>query len=196
MRPWIFGLVASFAIAGCSRGTGSEYYPPLKSGSQLRYVGQYTGTFGAVQRTEMVTRVEDEERINDHAYWRVVTVVTGMPDMTPQVTYARFDSAGMHLIDGAHRAFGEYLDVPFPVAVGTSWIVSRDRDTTLFSAVGIESVETLAKRFDDCLKIHFTSWGQSGAINGDSYRARGIGEVKVAMHIGNIPFEYTLASEK
>jgi len=131
MRPWIFGLVASFAIAGCSRGTGSEYYPPLKSGSQLRYVGQYTGTFGAVQRTEMVTRVEDEERINDHAYWRVVTVVTGMPDMTPQVTYARFDSAGMHLIDGAHRAFGEYLDVPFPVAVGTSWIVSRDRDAIL-----------------------------------------------------------------
>ncbi len=154
-------------------GVGSEYFPTPKSGTELRYAQVYETPF-INGRGEIVVRVEGEEEIGGKKYVKVVTVLDTLGFFDPSVTYSRVDSSGVYSIENSSRDFGEYLEFPFPMRVGTTWTVSSKARRASYEAIGLETIETPAGKYENCLKIHFTGSNFVGPTEGDIYRAPGV----------------------
>lgn len=191
-----FFLVACVVLfCGCG---GSREYFPLSPSAQWEYSVDYAGSFGIPQKGKVVTRVEGTEVINGKTYYKVATVSSGMPGAKDGSKYYRHDTSGIYEFDGTN----EQLFLPSSLDVGRTWTVNEGNQAWTFRVEGIETAHLISKKYDDCVKISFemvqttdTMFGPATErLSGVTYRAPGVGEVKMSLRGQNGRAELSLDS--
>jgi hypothetical protein len=150
-----------------------------------------------VRAAQMIVRVSGEETINGLKYWKHVGTSVGVPGELPSVTYERLGEGGLFVIsekqDGTRSA--EFLALPLPVAPGRSWTTTTsDGMTSVMKAEDIEDVDLPDKTYRNCLKIHMRTQfpGNGPSLEGWSYLAPGVGQVKRVLKLPRATMELTL----
>lgn len=177
-------------VAACSK-QGEEYFSAPAEGHPLQYVIQF-GTLLGTQKAQMITRREGDETIDGKKYYKVVSVVSGFPGAEPEVSYCRRASTGMYCISGKHKDKPEYLGVPFPVTVGTTWTTSSPDGKVEARAESIETVDLFDRKYDKCLKVTESGTSNGKAFTATAYYAPGIGLVKSIAKVGDVTLDYEL----
>ena len=197
-RLGITAIVASILLlTGCA-GTlvktpvSEDYYPALKKGQQWEYSLEYQKPSENPQRGTLLISVDGEEEINKKWYFRTVTSFSGIPNFDASMAYYRRSPQGIHKIYGGHVNVPEYVETPFPLAMGETWTVPNPDGTLLYTAEGIETVHTPYQTYQNCLKVSFRSQDRSAGYEGYSYHAPGVGEVKTVMKLNGSTVEYVL----
>jgi hypothetical protein len=193
--PGLLLVACAVLICGCARST--DYFP-LSSGAQWEYSVDYTGFFGNPQKGKIVTRIEGTEVINGKTYYKVATVSSGIPGGENRSKYYRRGDDGIYEFDGTN----EHLFLPFPLEDGRTWTVNEGNKQWTFRVEGRETAHLITKKYDDCVKITFemvqttdTIFGAArDRMSGVTYRAQGIGEVKVIVNGQNGKAEVSLES--
>jgi hypothetical protein len=176
----LFLVACVVLFLGCTRST--EYFP-LSQGAQWEYSVDYLGFFGTPQKGKVVTRVDGTEVMNGKTYYKMVTVSSGIPGFENSSKYYRRDDEGIYEFDGTN----EQLILPFPLEVGRTWTVNEGNQKWTYRVEGIETAHLISKKYDDCVKISFemvqttdTIFGAAtDQLSGVTYRAQGVGEVKL-----------------
>jgi hypothetical protein len=169
-----------------------DYYPALKKGQEWEYSLEYKTPSAGVQKGSILVRVDGVEEINNKDYFRTVTSFSGVTNLDASLIYYRRSPQGIHKIYGRHINAPEFVEIPFPLAVGESWTVDDPDGTLQYTADGIESVTTPDRTYPNCLKVSFKSQNSSVGYEGYSYHAPGIGEVKAVMKLNGSTVEYVL----
>jgi hypothetical protein len=191
-----YGLVIllCLGLVGC-KPKGSEYLPDHATGTRSEYSLDYRTPFGGVQHASLVIRVDDDQTIQGKRYHKIVSTFMGIPGLDQMVQFSRLARDGEYTIDGDSMDKPEYLDTPLPLAVGSSWTQTGSASPDVYSAVGIETVETPAKTYKDCLKLTYKGHDKNGPTEGTVYLAPHIGMVKTIATANGVPMTLTLVKQ-
>ena len=185
-------VVISFCFGvACSKPGEQYFWSSRPVGSQNLYAIQYT-TLGGVQKGKMVSRREDDETINGARYVKTVSIYSGIPGAEPDISYSRMTGKGIYCLSSKHRDQPEYLKVPFPVTVGTTWTTISPEGATDHKAESIETVYLFDRTYDKCLKLSSTGTTDGIHFDATDYIAPGIGSVKSVMRFGSVTIEFDL----
>jgi len=198
MRRTFGALIIVACLVVCGRCGRSTDYFPLSPSAQWEYSVDYTGFFGSPQKGKVVTRVEGTKVINGTTYYTVATVSSGIPGATNGSKYYRKDTSGIYEFDGTN----EQLFLPSSLEVGRTWTVNEGNQQWTFRVEGIETAHLISKKYDDCVKISFemvqttdTIFGAAtDRVSGVTYRAQGVGEVKLIVNSQHGKAELSLDS--
>jgi hypothetical protein len=144
----------------------------------------------------MTIRVDGQETIGGKRYYKMVFTYFGVPGLDQQVSFERWSSDGVFVIEGNHRDKPEYRDNPFPITVGTSWITQTPDSRSTYQVVGLETVETRTNTYKDCLKVTFERNDGHGASQGTLYDCPSVGMTKLVMTAAGAPMTFTLENYK
>jgi hypothetical protein len=191
MRRLVFFLVA--LAVGCSKQTGTDYFPSLAQGETRHYAITYRTLFGGVQEAQLIQRGEGEERIGEHTYWKEVEVATGIPGAEPEIYYYRKADDGIYKIREKYRAGGEYLVAPLPLEPGKTWTVSEpDGSSLTYTSEFVESLPLASRTFENCMKLTISGTKLGRSIKGTVYRESSEGEVRGVLESSGTTMEYVL----
>lgn len=196
LARFAYATVFSVLLAGCLKQKGVEYFPENGVGSRYEYSLDYQAPSGNVQHASMIERVDGEETISSKRYHKVVYTFIGVPGLDRQVDFLRWSPEGIYAVDGNHKDKPEYLQTPFPVVVGSSWVSQSPDSRDTYQAVGLETVDTSTETFRDCLKVSFKSDGQNGNTEGTAYLAPQIGAVRILTSASGVQMTFTLQRYK
>lgn len=177
----------------CVREKDEAYFPEPSHGSRWEYNVEYS-TLAGVQRASMVVSIDGEEVLGGKEYYKQVAVVSGIPGVEPEITYGRWALEGVYVIDGKYKQMPEYLAVPFPVAVGSTWTAQAHTGTTTYRVAGIETLYLPGGKYDDCLKVSYESNAGGTHSVGTTYYAKGVGQVRLSTTVRGVTIEYTLTN--
>ena len=203
MRRASFAAIAAALVilTGCA-GTlvktpvSDDYYPELKKGQQWEYSLEYTTPSAGLQKGTILVSVDGYEEINNKRYFRAVTSFSGISNLDASLTYYRKSPEGIHKIYGRHINVPEFVEIPFPMAIGQTWTVTDPDGPLEYTAEGLETVKTPYQTYQNCLKVSFRSQDRSAGYEGYSYHAPGVGEVKMVMKLNGSRVEYVLKDYK
>lgn len=173
---------------GCSKQPEDEYFPEIRDGSQREYSMEYSVLSVGVQKGRIAYRIDGTETIDGMVYYQEIGVISGIPGMPAITQFTRRDKQGIHVIDGNDKTKSEYLAIPFPIKVGNSWTANRHDGEYHYRAEAIETLQLFDRKYERCLKITFSGPG----VEGYSYLAPGVGEVKGVFSGSGFTMEYTL----
>jgi hypothetical protein len=165
-------------LSSCTKPKGADYFPELSAGSRYEYLVEYRAQGGVVQRASMTIIPDGEETIAGKKYHKSIATYVGIPGLDQQTYYERQMPAGFFVVDAKHKDMPEYLGMPLPVGVGSSWVAKGPDAETSCQAIGLETVDTPNETFPDCLKITFKTSDSSGSSEGVEYYASHVGLVK------------------
>ena len=141
---------------GCSKPIAEEYFAAPRDGARREYALEYSAPLLGVQKGRVASRIDGTERINGKPYFKEVAVFSGIPGMPAQIRYVRNDRDGIHVIEGNDNTKTEYLEIPFPVKVGNTWIVKKPKGEIHYRAEAIETLQLFDRKYDRCLKISYS----------------------------------------
>jgi len=190
---YVLVLLLPLAVA-CAEPQGAAYFPKLHRGAQLEYNIEYITPLGGVQRGTMVSRTEGDTTIDGRGYERTVTVISGIPGMSPQfIGYTRRTREGLYEIDTTAAPGTEVLVTPFPVVVGSTWSARVGASLTNSRVEAIERMALVSRTYDDCLKVSSTQISNGVTSTGTSWYARGVGLLKYVGESRGLRMQLTLA---
>ena len=178
-------------LAGCAK-KGAEYAPENHVGDRFEYSIEYSSPFGGVQKATTVTRTEGDEVVNGKTFHKLITTFSGIPGLDEVTAYQRWTPDGTYSIDSSDQTKTEYLDTPFPLEVGKSWTVKKQGATAQYNVAEMETVETPAGTFNNCLKVTFTG----NKNEGTEYLAPKVGMVKLVLKSKGVPMTFLLTKYK
>jgi hypothetical protein len=176
-RIAILTVISAVFLLACAKPQGEEYFP-LSEGARWQYAVQASVPFVGVKNGKVTSHVEEKKRVNGKQYYKVLTVLSGIPGPPVQVNFYRKTNDGVFKVDGGGKSDAEYLETPFPLAVGTTWTVQRPDRFLRYQVEGIKTVEVFGQAYKDCLKISYQGHIQAIPSEGYFYRARKIGTIK------------------
>jgi hypothetical protein len=179
-------------VSACAGQEGQQYFPQPRDQERWEYALEYATGLGGVQKASAVTRVDGREVIGGREYYKIVTVVSGIPGVEPEITYLRWTGSGIYAVDGKHKDKPEFLTTPFPVAVGDTWTALGHARTSFARVDGIGPVELFDRKYDDCLALSYTVTEGSTRYTVTDYVAKGIGSVKIIVKVRGVTMEYVL----
>jgi hypothetical protein len=150
------------------------------------------GSGTGMQFGKMIVRADGKEIIDGKEYIKKVEEYSGLPGRDTRITYYRSSAEGIYKINGKQKEMHEYVSTPFPLEVGTKWIVREPEGEFHFSVVAKETVELTNMKYRDCLIVSFTAVIDSSQIVGVSYLAPNIGVVKNTLKYPNGAMEFLL----
>ena len=174
-------LLFCLMLLGCARQPGKEFYP-FSNGARWEYSVEFSSPFAGVQRGKCIIRIEGTEKIRGNVYFKKVTVFSGIPGAEPETSFHRVTANGVYKIPGAHRDMQEYLEVPFPLKVGTAWSEAEPEGRIDWHVEIEETAELPERQYEKSLKIRFHGQNATGAFDGFEYDAPGIGTVRQVLH--------------
>ena len=186
----IVALTVSFVCwtSGCSKPKGAEYFPELRDGASKVYSIEYNVPPTGVQKGRLAIRVDGTETINGKSYSKELTVPSGIPGAPTQTRFVRRDKTGIYAINGDDSTKTEYLEIPLPVQVGSSWTSKSPRGELHYRAEAIEAAQLFDRSYENCLKVSFTS----SVGEGYACHAPGLGMVRSVIKASGVTMELTL----
>jgi hypothetical protein len=165
-----------------------KYFPDLRDGLERRYSVEYVIALAGSRKGVFVFRVDGKVTINGKSYFKDILVPSGIPGAEPEVTYIRRAKDGLYAIDEKDATKTEYLQTPFPLSLGMEWTVKTSEKTSRYKVETIDTLQLIDRKYDKCLKISY----REGQIEGTSYYAPGIGEVRGVGKGPGFTMDYTL----
>ena len=173
-----------------------DHYPAITKGEQWEYSLEYTTPSAGLQRGTLTVSADAEEQINGKYYLRTVTSFTGVSDFAASYTYYRKTAQGIYTIYGSHINAPEFVETPFPLTIGKTWVVPHPDGALQYTAENIETVQAANQRYENCLKVSFRSQDQQSGFEGYSYHSPDFGEVKRVMKLNGSTIVYILKNHK
>jgi hypothetical protein len=185
-----FVMLSTFLPCGCSKPREQGYFPEDHYGLRQEYSVESSGPLSGARKGRVVFWIDGKKTINGKAYFKEVTVISGIPGAGAAIQYRRWDSQGIHTIDGDDETQTEYLDTPLPINVGDAWTVKKPKGEAKYRAEAIEPLDLPDRKYDRCLKLAY----QDHAGSGYSYYAPGLGQVKGVIQGRGVTVTFTLDS--
>ncbi len=184
-------LLCILGLESCSRQAGPQYFP-ISDGAQCDYSVEYMAPLLGVQKGRLRRRVDGLEKIRGSEYFKLVEVFSGIPGVEPGINYLRKTDRGIYQVSGKHRDTPEFLWVPFPLTVGSKWLVNAPEGQSECRVESEETAELWGRRYDHALKM--TCRGQYGgvAFEESQYIAKGVGMVKDVLRVSGVTMEFSL----
>jgi hypothetical protein len=197
MRREAFYMIVSvlLILSACAKQQGEEFFPKASIGAQWEYTLVYETPAGA-QKGRIVISIDGKETIHGETYYKQVSLISGLPGQKPQISYNRRTKEGIYKIDDNHKDKPEYLMIPFPIAVGSTWTVQSPDGQTYYRAEKIEPMTLPSRKYDNCLKLTFKVDREAVHIEGFSYLAPDVGEILCVQQIGEDKLAYYLDKYK
>ena len=180
------GLLAAAVLAACGQKTEAPGHPycPLGNGLHWAYRAVTLGPGGSQVEARMETRVEGSETLNDKDYARFVTRTKVLGSEEPETVYFRSGPEGVFYVKGFQTDEPEQLYLPADPKTGMTWKVATMTNSVENRVDGFESVEIDGTKYE-CVRISSRGTLLAGpetvAINGVTYFAKGVGQVKSQM---------------
>ena len=190
---WI-ALVLGLTI-GCHK-QGEEYFPVGPVGAQSDYTIQYIAPLIGLQKAQMTMRWEGTKEISGVQYYKRVIAYSGLPGATPDVSYCRRASDGIHCISDSQPNLPDYLEQPIPVTVGMTWTTKAPASTTESKAESIETLELFDRKYEKCLRVTSNVSESGKSLSETSYYAPSVGLVKFTFTVSGITFDGALDTKK
>src|SRR5882724_11764331 len=192
---------ALLMLAGCtytyqSFQTVDDRYPAISKGEESEYALEVTTPSEGLRQGTIQFRVDGEEEINQKYYLRTVTSFSGISDFGSSYTYLRRAPEGIYKIYGRHINVPEYVETPFPLTIGKTWVVPDPDGALVYTADSLETIETPAGTFPNCLKVSFKRQDGSDSLSGYSYHSTAVGEVKTVLKSGTTSIVYSITNHK
>ncbi|HSG41033.1 MAG TPA: hypothetical protein VLE27_15455 [Thermoanaerobaculia bacterium] len=182
-------LAASLALACREDPQG---FMPLKVGQKTVYEVEYSINRASVQRAEAVMRIDETRTIDGNKYFRVVTVVTGVPGHEPEVYYRRFAADGLHEVHYVGDTPVDFLQTPWPLEVGQAWQVNA-AGIEMTCRVDVRMPAVLPeKTYDDSYKISCYGTHEGRRFKNQTYLVAGVGPVRIVQEAGEFKMELRL----
>ena len=124
----------ALALAACSRRGGTEYFPQARIGSRFEYSVAYSAAGSGAHKARMVSSVTGRATVNGQRYYKIVSVFSGLPGLGEQIQYLRWTREGVYEADAAGKDPPEYLDTPFPISIGSTWLAQSPGGRTRYKA--------------------------------------------------------------
>lgn len=196
--PFFFLLVIStFVLVNCTprvstkRFAGDDYFV-FSEGSRWEYRVKYVHPIAGVREAVQTHTIDGKEIIRENEYIRVVIIGYEPSRTTKSVSYYRKTNEGIYRIAGTNKAMPEHLTYRFPIEVGRSWTVNAPEGKRYHTVESIETVCLPENNYEDCVKICWEGSYKSRPYKGCTYKARGVGDVKLNYEIGGIKYEMIL----
>jgi hypothetical protein len=189
----IISMLIIILISGTSCSNFSEStkdYFPLSTGMKREYDMVYSNPFKS-DKGKILMKIENTETINDKNYYKMTYVYSGLPGLESETYYIRVAEDGYYAMKKTNNTLSqEYLHIKLPLEVGISWQSFSPNGEIEYTVQGIETLELINKKYEDCLKVMFEIKGEG---HGYVYFSKGIGIIKSFFQINsNDSFEYIL----
>jgi hypothetical protein len=179
-------LVLLLALSGAAQTDAESYFYNTTDGAKYVFDLELKSPKMNVRGT-MTDALEGTRVFNGKTYQIMTSKTTGIPGMADQITLIRKDTDGIHAIDDEDPNQTEYLMLPTPLPVGTTWTAQWPEPNTQ-TAAAIETITVNGKTYKDCMRIDF----DGGKVQGTMHAAKGIGMVKIITRIGPVTVTGTL----
>ena len=187
----LIGIIASLPV-GCA-SDGPDYFP-LSDGARWEYAIQFANPGQGTQTATAVTRIDGQETIQGNTYWKMVTVMSGVPGAEPSIEYMRKTDDGVYVVTAGARDEPEHLSVRLPLVVGATWQLESPALSAECRVAARENAELLDRTYEDCFKVSCT--GESGGFPTEmhGWYAPGVGVVRIGMKSRGTAMDFVLES--
>ena len=192
-RVFYIMTTVMLVLSACTKQQGEEYFPKPSQGAQWEYILQIATPEGK-HEGRILIRIDGEETINGKKYYKQINTISGNPRV--DIIYNRRAKEGIYRIDGNQKDRPEYLWMPFPIKVGSTWTVQAPGGTRHYRAENIVPVQLINRKYENCLRVSFQIDNESKRIEGASFFAPGIGEVLCVQKLGGNAVSYFLDKYK
>ena len=171
-----------FSWSAAAARAQDDVYSPLAVG--LRWIADVTMTTPEGKKVQgtAIREITGTEVIRGKTYFVSSTSVEGIPGFKAFKTYRRKTPQGECAISGSDPRKQEYLDTPFPLAVGKSWEVPGAEGRILFKVDAFVAITIGNARYDKCFKI--SSRSEDAAYSSVFHLAPNIGNVTETTKLG------------
>lgn len=178
-------------VGACTESPGTKAVDdglfPFRQGARWQYYVATTVPGASRGDAVMQTWVDGLEVIGDKQYVRVVNEPERLYESTQEVFYFRDAPEGVYRVDEKHRDFGEYLETPRPLTVGSKWTVKGPAITMDYHVEELADIEVVhGQRYRQCWRVKYSGRTNQAPfidINGTVFRYPGVGEVQSTMHM-------------
>ncbi|HEX9940449.1 MAG TPA: hypothetical protein VGG03_00420 [Thermoanaerobaculia bacterium] len=183
---WIAALIA----LGCRREP--QGFVPLEVGRRAVYDVEYVTGIGDVQRAQAILRIDGKKEIGGKEYFRVVTVITGIPGYPPETVYQRMAGDGLHEVRYAGDRPVEYLALPVPPEIGKTWAVDGGEIEMTCRVEAREPAILPEVTYEDAYRVSCSGTRSGVYFTNQTYMVAGLGPVKTVQEAGAVKMEMRL----
>lgn len=165
-----------FGGISCSeiKKNSADYFP-ISVGMKLQYNIVQSKADTNVEGKALM-KIENTETINGKSYFIITYDYSGIPGLEPETYYTRLAEDGYYSMKKTNNVLSpEYLDVKLPLDAGTNWKSNSPEGEIEYTVQGMENLELMNKKYENCLKLTFKSKEGEG---GYMFLAKGIGIIK------------------
>lgn len=170
-------VILCFAV-NCIAQDEDSYFP-VKANARWDYIGKISSPNKSDVKISATLRFEEETLIDGKRYlknnW---TLSSPGGEFAPEGSYYRSDKNGIYKLSNNNIEKGEYLEIPFPIPIGISWLVLEPgRKPTTVRSERVSTIEVNGRKYKNCIKLIYILPDKIRVI--ETYLASGIGVVKV-----------------